>query len=134
MRQRPGVCNGRWQVKPAVRVDRQLLSRSEQPRHHFDALAILGKRVPANLIFGDRVTLVDPPPLTNDAFDVCMRFGEPPDARIMAWHLASKRRLLCASPACLASHGGPQVRAFVDFLAAHFERLAIRAEGLTPDG
>ncbi len=30
----------------------------------------------------------DPPPLTEDAFDVCVRFGEPPDARIIAKFLA----------------------------------------------
>ena len=27
---------------------------------------------------------VDPPPLTDDAFDVCVRFGAPPDARVIA--------------------------------------------------
>jgi len=52
---------------------------------------------------------VDPPPLTDDAFDVCVRFGEPPDARVLARHLAPNRRLLCASPAYLAAHGLPKV-------------------------
>ena len=52
---------------------------------------------------------VDPPSLTDDAFDVCVRFGEPPDARILARHLAPNRRLLCASPAYLASRGTPKV-------------------------
>ena len=51
----------------------------------------------------------DPPPLTEDAFDVCVRFGEPPDARIVARHLAPNRRLLCASPKYLREHGTPQV-------------------------
>jgi LysR family transcriptional activator of dmlA len=27
---------------------------------------------------------VNPPPLTEDAFDVCIRFGEPPDSRVIA--------------------------------------------------
>ena len=27
---------------------------------------------------------VNPPALTEDAFDVCIRFGEPPDARVIA--------------------------------------------------
>ena len=52
---------------------------------------------------------VDPPALTDDAFDVCVRFGEPPDARVLARHLAPNRRLLCASPAYLAAHGTPRV-------------------------
>ena len=52
---------------------------------------------------------VNPPPLTDDAFDVCIRFGEPPDARVIAQRLAPNRRLLCASPAYLARHGTPKV-------------------------
>lgn len=51
---------------------------------------------------------VDPPPLTDDAFDVCIRFGEPPDARVIARKIAPNRRLLCASPAYLAKHGTPK--------------------------
>ena len=52
---------------------------------------------------------VNPPPLTDDAFDVCIRFGAPPDARVMARRIASNRRLLCAAPAYLARHGMPKV-------------------------
>jgi LysR family transcriptional activator of dmlA len=51
---------------------------------------------------------VDPPLLTEDAFDVCVRFGEPPDARVLARLIAPNRRLLCASPAYLARHGMPK--------------------------
>ena len=50
---------------------------------------------------------VMPPPLTEDSYDVCIRFGEPPDARVIARRLAPNRRLLCASPAYLASRGTP---------------------------
>ncbi|WP_429302553.1 LysR substrate-binding domain-containing protein [Paraburkholderia sp. GAS199] len=50
---------------------------------------------------------VTPPPLTDDAFDVCIRFGEPPDTRVVARRLAPNRRLLCAAPAYLARHGMP---------------------------
>ncbi|MDB5931172.1 MAG: transcriptional regulator, LysR family [Polaromonas sp.] len=50
---------------------------------------------------------VNPPALTDDAFDVCIRFGEPPDARVMARRIAPNRRLLCASPGYLAQHGTP---------------------------
>jgi len=51
---------------------------------------------------------VNPPPLGEDSFDVCIRFGEPPDARVIARKLAPNRRLLCASPAYLAQHGTPK--------------------------
>lgn len=51
---------------------------------------------------------VDPPPLGDDAFDVCLRFGEPPDARVIARLVAPNRRLLCASPAYLARQGTPK--------------------------
>jgi LysR family transcriptional activator of dmlA len=52
---------------------------------------------------------VNPPPLTEDSFDVCIRFGAPPDARVIAKYIAPNRRLLCASPAYLAKHGMPKV-------------------------
>lgn len=51
---------------------------------------------------------VNPPPLAEEAFDVCVRFGEPPDARAVARLLAPNRRLLCASPAYLNRQGTPR--------------------------
>jgi DNA-binding transcriptional LysR family regulator len=51
---------------------------------------------------------VDPPPISEDAWDVCVRFGAPPDARVIARRLAPNRRLLCASPAYLHKHGAPR--------------------------
>lgn len=63
-----------------------------------------------------------PPPLTQDAFDVCVRFGEPPDARVIARLLAPNRRLLCASPGYLARRGTPRSPAD---LARH-DTIAIR--------
>ncbi len=51
---------------------------------------------------------VNPPPLHEDAFDVCVRFGEPPDARVVARLLAPNRRLLCAAPAYLQRQGTPR--------------------------
>lgn len=50
---------------------------------------------------------VNPPPLTDEAFDVCIRFGAPPDSRVIARRLAPNRRLLCAAPAYLARAGTP---------------------------
>jgi LysR family transcriptional activator of dmlA len=52
---------------------------------------------------------VNPPPLTDDSFDVCIRFGAPPDSRVIARYIASNRRLLCASPTYLSKHGVPKV-------------------------
>lgn len=51
---------------------------------------------------------VNPPALREDTFDVCIRFGEPPDARVIARRIATNRRLLCAAPAYLMRHGTPQ--------------------------
>ena len=51
---------------------------------------------------------VNPPPITDDAFDVCIRFGAPPDARVIARYVAPNRRLLCAAPAYLKRHGAPK--------------------------
>jgi LysR family transcriptional activator of dmlA len=52
---------------------------------------------------------VNPPVLTDDAFDVCIRFGAPPDARVIAKFVATNRRLLSAAPDYLALHGVPKV-------------------------
>jgi DNA-binding transcriptional LysR family regulator len=52
---------------------------------------------------------VSPPPLADDAYDVCIRFGAPPDSRVVARRLAANRRLLCAAPAYLARRGVPKV-------------------------
>ncbi len=50
---------------------------------------------------------VTPPPLTEDTFDVCIRFGEPPDTRVVARRLAPNRRVLCAAPSYIALRGMP---------------------------
>lgn len=65
---------------------------------------------------------VNPPPLADDAFDVCVRFGEPPEARAVARRLAPNRRLLCASPAYLALHPAPRQ----PHELAHHSFIAIR--------
>ena len=54
---------------------------------------------------------VNPPLMADDAVDVCVRFGEPPAARVIARRLAPNRRLLCAAPAYLARHGHPKTPA-----------------------
>jgi len=52
---------------------------------------------------------VNPPSLVEDACDVWIRFGEPPDTRVIARRIASNRRLLCAAPAYLERCGTPRV-------------------------
>ncbi len=51
---------------------------------------------------------VTPPPLSDDLYDVCIRFGPPPDTRAVAKLLAKNRRILCASPEYLRRHGEPK--------------------------
>ena len=51
---------------------------------------------------------VNPPPASDNSFDVCIRFGEPPDSRMVARKLADNRRLLCASPEYLKKYGTPK--------------------------
>ena len=50
---------------------------------------------------------VNPPPLSDDAFDVCFRFGHPPDSRGIARLIAPNRRIVVASPAYLKRHDAP---------------------------
>lgn len=45
--------------------------------------------------------------LTDKAFDIGIRFGAPPDSRMVARQIAANRRILCAAPAYLALHGSP---------------------------
>ncbi len=51
---------------------------------------------------------VNPPMASDNSFDVCIRFGEPPDSRLVARKLADNRRLLCASPDYLRRLGIPK--------------------------
>lgn len=51
---------------------------------------------------------VNPPPITDDAYDVCFRFGHPPDSRTIARLIAPNKRVLVASPAYIKEHGEPK--------------------------
>jgi LysR family transcriptional regulator, transcriptional activator for dmlA len=51
---------------------------------------------------------VNPPLLSEDVYDVCIRFGEPPDNRVIAKRIAANRRLICAAPSYLVRHGTPK--------------------------
>ncbi len=49
--------------------------------------------------------------LTEEGYDLGIRFGEPPDARLTSRTIAHNRRLLCAAPAYLARAGTPRTPA-----------------------
>lgn len=51
---------------------------------------------------------VAPPPLSEDSYDVCIRFGPSPDTRVVETLIARNRRIVCASPAYLRKHGVPK--------------------------
>ncbi|SFU37496.1 LysR family transcriptional regulator [Pseudoduganella namucuonensis] len=47
--------------------------------------------------------------LADDAFDIGIRFGDVPDARVVATMIAANRRLVCAAPSYLRKFGVPKV-------------------------
>lgn len=47
--------------------------------------------------------------LIDDTFEIGIRFGEIPDARLVARLIAPNRRLVCAAPSYLKAHGVPRV-------------------------
>jgi LysR family transcriptional regulator, transcriptional activator for dmlA len=51
---------------------------------------------------------VNPPPLSEDTFDVCFRFGHPPESRAISRFIAPNRRIVVASPAYIKRCGAPQ--------------------------
>ena len=51
---------------------------------------------------------VNPPPSTQDAYDICFRFGSPPDSRSIARFIAPNRRVLVASPKYLKKFSRPK--------------------------
>ncbi len=51
---------------------------------------------------------VNPPASGDDAFDICFRFGNPPDSRSIARFIAANKRIVVASPAYIRQHGAPQ--------------------------
>ena len=51
---------------------------------------------------------VNPPAITDDAYDVCFRFGHPPDSRSIARLIAPNKRILVASPSYIKEYGEPK--------------------------
>jgi LysR family transcriptional activator of dmlA len=76
-------------------------------RHLSPAVSDFARRYPDLEVV---LQLTDRPlDLTAHAMDVGIRFGAPPDARILARRIADNRRFLCAAPEYLAAHGEPAV-------------------------
>lgn len=74
-------------------------------RHLSPAVSDFHRRYPTVEVV---LQLTDHPmDLTAHAMDIGIRFGEPPDSRILARKIATNRRLLCAAPDYLERHGDP---------------------------
>lgn len=74
-------------------------------KHIGPAISEFSKRFPdveVQLLLSER-----PLNLADQAFDIGIRIGELPDARIIARKIAANRRLLCAAPAYLKQHPAP---------------------------
>ena len=54
---------------------------------------------------------VNPPASADDAYDVCFRFGNPPDSRSIARLIAPNKRVVVASPRYLKQFGEPKTPA-----------------------
>jgi len=62
--------------------------------------------------------------LSDEGYDIGIRFGEPPDTRMIARSIAHNRRLLCATSAYLKHAGTPRVPADL----AHHNCIVIRQD------
>jgi DNA-binding transcriptional LysR family regulator len=94
---------GRSVVRGKVRIS----ATSDFGRHvlktWLDAFNTQYPDVVFSMVLSD--TLVN---LLQDDIDLAIRFGVPPDSSFIAKPLAPNRRVLCASPDYLASHGVPE--------------------------
>lgn len=111
--------DGEQILRDIERLERSLAASRDTPRGllRINATFGFGRRHLAPLISDFALAcpeveivleLTDRPlDLTEHAMDIGIRFGAPPDARILARKIAVNRRLLCAAPAYLAAHGEP---------------------------
>lgn len=96
------VARGRAQPRGLLRVN---ASFGFGRRHIVPAVAAFVRRYPDVDV---QMRLTDRPlPLRDEGFDVGIRFGDIPDARLTARKIASNRRLLCAAPTYLKARGTP---------------------------
>ena len=112
------VSDGAAILHDIEQLEHALVQGREQPRgllkinasfgfgrvHIADAIAQYTRLCPAVEVL---LHLTDHPiDLIADSFDLAIRFGFPPDSRLVARQIAANRRILCASPAYL-SHTAP---------------------------
>jgi DNA-binding transcriptional LysR family regulator len=94
---------GRSVVRGKVRIS----ATSDFGRHvlkgWLDAFSADYPEVVFSLVLSDSLS-----DLLRDDIDLAIRFGVPPDSSFIAKPLAPNRRVLCASPEYLVSHGAPQ--------------------------
>ncbi len=112
--------DGKQILRDIEGLERSLSASRETPRGllRINATFGFGRRHLAPLVseFSRRwpeiqlqLQLTDRPlDLTEHAMDIGIRFGAPPDARVLARKIAANRRMLCASPDYLASQGMPE--------------------------
>lgn len=93
---------GRSMVRGKLRIS----ATSDFGRHvlsgWLDEFNALYPDITLALILGDSIAN-----LMQDDLDLAIRFGVPQDSSMVARHLAPNRRVLCASPAYIASNGAP---------------------------
>ena len=110
---------GRRILQDIEQLERSLAASRDEPRGvlRINASFGFGRRHLAPAV-SDFVTLYPgvelilqltdrPLDLTETAMDIGIRFGTPPDARVLARRIAANRRLLCAAPAYLATRDLP---------------------------
>lgn len=97
------VAGARAQPQGLLRVNATLGFGRRRIAPILSAFARAYPQVELQLQLSDR-----PVNLVEQGFDVQIRFGELPDARLTARLLAHNRRLLCAAPAYLAEAGLPE--------------------------
>jgi LysR family transcriptional regulator, transcriptional activator for dmlA len=113
------LADGERILRDIERLERSLQASRDEPQGllRLNATFGFGRRhlAPAISAFAQRhpkvqvmLELTDKPlDLTAHAMDLGIRFGPPPDARVLARRIVANRRLLCASPAFLSLHGIP---------------------------
>jgi DNA-binding transcriptional LysR family regulator len=112
--------NARRILAELADLDELVIGLHTEPRGPLKVNAPLGFGrmyiAPATVLFAQRYPAVQiqlqltdrPGDFVQDAFDVAVRFGDIPDTRLIARQIAPNRRLVCASPGYLKTHGHPR--------------------------
>lgn len=110
------LSEGKRILEDIVALEEELTGAQSDPRGllRVNASFGFGRRVVVRLISEFRklypkveleLQLTDHmPPLGEASFDVAIRFGEPPDARLVAHKLLTNHRIVCAAPGYIDSH------------------------------